>query len=267
VGDALDELGLVPSSARGQSFLRDPKVAARQAMAASVAPGDRVLEVGGGFGMLTEELSKRGAHVRVIEIEPKLARLLDARRLKGVEVEEGDALEVDLGAPEKVVANIPYSISSELIERLVGCGASKIVLMLQEEVAERLAGEPGAKAWARLPAIVRRRYDVEVVERVPPNAFFPQPKVRSCVVRLTRRKGAAGPPDEAYAKVVGALFSMRRKKVRNTVGRAAASVGSPPSMAAAAAEAVGVAELRPEEMDVAQFEELTAQLLRARMTK
>jgi 16S rRNA (adenine1518-N6/adenine1519-N6)-dimethyltransferase len=247
--------------------LRDPKVAARQAMAAAVAPGERILEVGGGFGMLTEELSKRGAQVRVIEIEPKLARLLAAKRLKGVSVEEGDALAVDLGAPDKVVANIPYSISSELIERLVGCGASKIVLMLQEEVAERLAASPGAKAWARLPAIVRRRYDVEVVERVPASAFFPQPKVRSCVVRLTRRKGPAGPPDREYAKVVGALFSGRRKKVRNTVGRAAAAVGAPAAGAEAVAEAVGVATLRPEAMDVAQFEQLTAALVRARMTK
>jgi 16S rRNA (adenine1518-N6/adenine1519-N6)-dimethyltransferase len=236
-------------------------------MAAGVAPGDRVLEVGGGFGMLTEELAKRGAEVRVVEIEPKLARLLAAKGLKGVTVEEGDALAVDLGTPEKVVANIPYSISSELIERLVATGASKIVLMLQEEVALRLAGEPGAKAWARLPAIVRRRYDVEVVERVPPNAFFPQPRVRSCVVRLTRRKGTAGPPDSEYAKVVGALFAGRRKKVRNTVGRAAAALGAPAAGAEAAAEAVGVAELRPEEMHVAQFEALTDALLRLRMTK
>ena len=267
VGDALAELGLEPSSARGQSFLRDPRVAARQAMAASIAPGERVLEVGGGLGVLTAELAKRGAKVRVIEIEPRLAALLAAKGLDGVEVEEGDALVAELGTPDKVVANIPYSISSELIERLVETGASKIVIMLQAEVADRLAGAPGVKAWARLPAIVRRRYDVEVVERVPPNAFFPQPKVKSCVVRLTRRKSAGGPPDAAYAAVVGALFAARRKKVRNSVGRAAGAVGAHAEGAQAAAEAAGVADLRPEEMTVKQFEELTAALLRLRMTK
>lgn len=267
MGEALDELGLEPSKARGQSFLRDPLVAARQAMAAALAPGDRVLEVGGGLGVLTQELSKRGAKVRVIELEPRLAETLASRGLLGVEVEEGDALVVDLGRPDKVVANIPYSISSELIERLAGCGAAKMVLMLQAEVAERLVGAPGDKAWARLPAIVRRRYDVEIVERVPPTAFFPQPKVRSCVVRFTRRKSSAGPSDADYAAVVGALFSGRRKKVRNTVGRAAGALGVPAARAVEAAEREGVVDLRPEEMDVLQFEALTSALVRLRMTK
>jgi 16S rRNA (adenine1518-N6/adenine1519-N6)-dimethyltransferase len=267
VGAALDELGLQPSSARGQSFLRDPKVAARQAMAASIAPGERVLEVGGGLGVLTAELARRGARVRVVEIEPRLARLLAAKDMEGVEVVEGDALEVDLGRPDKVVANIPYSISSELIERLVGCGASRVVLMLQAEVAERLAGRPGGKAWARLPAIVRRRYDVEVVERVPPHAFFPQPRVHSAVVRLTRRKGAGGPSDEDFAAVVGALFAGRRKKVRNTAPAAASAVRAPSTKAVEAAEAVGVADRRPEELTVEEFEQLTAALVRLRTHK
>lgn len=236
-------------------------------MAASIVPGERVLEVGGGFGVLTEELSKRGAKVRVIEIEPRLANLLAAKELPGVEVEEADALEVDFGRPDKIVANIPYSISSELIERMVVCGASKIVLMLQAEVAQRLAGAPGRKAWARLPAIVRRRYDVEVVEQIPPTAFFPQPHVRSCVVRLTRRKESGGASDAEYGAVVGALFGARRKKVRNSVGAAAAALRVPADQAIAVAEEQGVAERRPEEMDIEQFERLTDALLRLRMTK
>ncbi len=236
-------------------------------MAAAVAPGDEVLEVGGGLGVLTRELARRGARVRVLEIEPGLARHLESLELKGVTVEEADALKADLGNPRRVVANIPFSLSSELIERLVGCGALVIVLMVQREVAERLAAKPGRKAWARLAAIVQREYTVEIVEAVPPNAFFPQPRVRSAVIRMQRRPGEWEAGREDYAAVVGALFSGRRKMVRNTVPRAAAALRGPPERALEVAERLGVADRRPEALTVEEFEALTKALANLRMTK
>lgn len=236
-------------------------------MAAAVAPGERVLEVGGGLGVLTRELSKRGAHVRVVEIEPALARHLQRLKLPGVTVECADALDIELGAPDKVVANIPYSVSGELVERLLDSRAGLIVLMVQQEVAARLASEPGSKNWARLPAVVQREYAVEVVERVPANAFFPQPKVASAVIRLRRKPKAGAVSPSAYRAVVGALFSGRRKKVRNTVARAAAAVRAPIELAVPVAEELGVADRRPEELSVGQFEALAGALASLRTTK
>jgi 16S rRNA (adenine1518-N6/adenine1519-N6)-dimethyltransferase len=256
----LQEAGLRPSRDRGQSFLKDELVAGRQVLAAEVAPGDRVLEVGGGLGVLTRELSKQGARVLVVEIEPSLVKKLKEERLDGVQVVLGDALTADLGKPDKVVANIPYSISSPLLERLAGLTASVMVLMVQAEVAERLAAGPGSKGWSRLAAVVRRTYDVEILERVPPTAFFPQPKVPSAVVRLTRRAGKGEGNDKDYAEVVGALFAERRKKVRNTAPAAAAAIRAPPEGAVDAVENLGIADRRPEELSVQEFEALTLAL-------
>jgi len=256
----LQEAGLRPSREKGQSFLRDELVAGRQVLAAEVGPGDSVLEVGGGLGVLTRELSKRGARVQVIEIEPALARKLKEERLEGVSVVHGDALAVDLGKPDKVVANIPYSISSPLLERLAGLPSTVMVLMVQAEVAERLAAGPGSKGWSRLAAVVRRTFDVEIIERVPPTAFFPQPKVPSAIVRLTRRAGKGQGSDFEYAEVVGALFAERRKKVRNTAPAAAAAIRAPPEGAVEAVERLGVADRRPEELSVEEFEALALAL-------
>ncbi len=247
--------------------MRDAGVAQRQVMAAAVAPGDEVLEVGGGLGVLTRELSRRGAGVRVLEIERRLARHLESLELPGVTVEEADALKADLGRPKRIVANIPYSVASELIERLVGCGALVVVLLVQLEVAKRLTAKPGSKAWARLPAIIQREYSVEIVEAVPPTAFFPQPRVRSAVIRMRRRPGEWGAGREAYAAVVGALFSARRKMVRNTVARAAAALRAPPERALEVAEGLGIADRRPEELAVEDFEALAEALASLRMTK
>jgi 16S rRNA (adenine1518-N6/adenine1519-N6)-dimethyltransferase len=257
----VERLGVRPSKARGQSFLRDPRVAERQVMAAFVGPGDRVLEVGGGLGVLTRELSRRGARVRVIEIEPTLAQELRRMRLPGVTVEEADALRVDLGRPEKVVANIPYAIASDLIDKLTLTAAAVIVIMVQKELAERLTARPGGKQWSALGAIVGHRYTVDVVEGVPPKAFWPQPTVASAVVRM-RRKTAAPALDEGdYRALVRALFAARRRKIRNSVVHAAAHFHASPEQAVRAAEALEVADRRPEELATEEFEALTARLL------
>lgn len=236
-------------------------------MAASVAPGDQVLEVGGGLGVLTRELSRRGAQVRVLEIEPALVRHLKRLKLPGVAVEQADALQADLGRPKRVVSNIPYSVSSQLIERFVSCGALVLVLLLQREVAQRLTAKPGGKAWARLPAIVQREYAVEIVEAVPPTAFFPQPRVRSAVIRMRRRAGEWDAGRADYAAVVGALFSSRRKMVRNTVARAAAALRAPPERALESAMRLGLADRRPEALAVEEFEALAKALADLRTTK
>ena len=258
--DDVERLQVRPSKARGQSFLRDPAVAARQVMAAQVAPGERVLEIGGGLGVLTRELARRGALVRVVELEPAFVKELRALGLPGVEVEEGDALRVELGSPEKIVANIPYAISSELIERITLTGAPLIVLMLQLEVAERLAARPGGKEWSALGAVVAQSYAVEIVEKVAPQAFWPQPKVTSAVVRLRRTRHQPGVEPSDYRTLVRALFSARRRMIRNSVARAAPHFRVDPEDAVRAAVELGVGDRRPEELSMAEFEGLAARL-------
>lgn len=265
VREALEALDVAPARSRGQSFLADDSVAARQVMAAGVSPEDDVLEIGGGLGTLTRQLAARAGRVRVLEVEPSLAAHLERLRLGGVKVERADALAADLGRPDKVVANIPYSIASALIERLIDTRANTIVVMLQLELAKRLTASPGSKGWSRLGAIVGRDYGVDLVEVVPPNAFHPQPRVRSAVVRLRRRPEASARGFAPYKKVVGALFAQRRKKIRNTVSGAAAALGADPTRAVAAAETLGIADKRPEEIDCGTLDAL-AQLLAAQRT-
>jgi 16S rRNA (adenine1518-N6/adenine1519-N6)-dimethyltransferase len=253
VRDQLVHAGVRPSKRRGQTFLVDASVARRQVEAAGVSRGEAVLEVGGGLGVLTKELSGQGARVRVIELEEALVRHLEELDLPGVTVEQGDALKAAIGSEAKVVANLPYSISTPMVERLVRCGPPVMVLMLQREFADRLVAHPGSKAWSRLGAVVQREYAVEMLEDVPPHAFSPQPKVHSAVVRLTRRKRAGGALPEDYGFLVGRLFAARRKKVRNTVAGAAAHFGVPPADAVEAAERLGFGDRRPEELSCDDF--------------
>jgi 16S rRNA (adenine1518-N6/adenine1519-N6)-dimethyltransferase len=263
----LEGLALRPGKGRGQSFLRDQLVAARQVLAAAVGPGDEVLEIGGGLGILTAELARRRAKVRVLEIEPRLVDHLRSLRLEGVEVERADALSADLGRPEKVVANLPYSITTPLLERLLETGAPLLVLMVQLEVAKRLAASPGSKEWSRLGALCQRDYEVEIIEQVSPQAFYPPPKVRSAVVRFRRRVDVDPHGARRYRKLVEALFAARRRKVRNSVRAAAARFGADPESAARAADALGLADRRPEELSVAQFEALATALALQGTTK
>lgn len=267
VRDELEALGLRPSKARGQSFLNDDAVAHREVVAAALRPGDEVLEVGGGLGVLTRQLAGRGASVRVLEIEPALARRLRELDLEGVRVEEADALTAKLGRPDKVVANLPYSISTALVERLVRARPERMVLLLQREFAGRLAAHPGSKAWSRVGAVVQRDYTVEVLEHVPPHAFAPQPEVHSSMVRLVRREGDRPSAGRDFRHLVGRLFASRRKKVRNTVGSAARHFRIAPEDAVREAERLGVADRRPEELSCDDFEALCLALASRRTDK
>lgn len=267
VRDELRVLGVRPSKGRGQSFLNDADVARREVMAAGLQPGESVLEVGGGLGILTRELATRGAQVRVIEVEPALAEKLRDLDLEGVTVEEGDALAVDLGRPDKVVANLPYAISTPLVERLVRARPERMVLLLQREFARRLAARPGTKQWSRVGAVVQRDYAVEVLEDVPPHAFAPQPDVHSAMLRLDRRAGKRLSSGRDYRHLVGRLFASRRKKIRNSVGGAARHFAVPPEDAVKEAERLGFANRRPEELSCDDFEALCAALASRRTDK
>jgi 16S rRNA (adenine1518-N6/adenine1519-N6)-dimethyltransferase len=221
--------GLQARQSLSQNFLTDGDALDTIVNAADLNGGDRVLEIGPGLGVLTRRLLAAGCMVTAVEIDSRLAAYL--RRELGAEpgltLIEGDALGLDpeelfAGGSYKVVANIPYHITSPLIHLLLG-GAHPpevAVLLVQREVAERVAAPAGSMSY--LSVFVQSIANAEVVARVPAAAFEPAPDVDSAVLRLTRRPAPAVPLDDdrdGFHRIVQAGFRQRRKQVHNGLSR------------------------------------------------
>ena len=249
-----------PKRSLGQHFLHDPRILGRIAAALPLAPGVPVVEIGPGRGALTAALRERGAVVTAIE---KDAALLAGLRVRfpDLRLAHADALEADWRAlagveqgPWLVAGNIPYNITSPLLERaLRPPRPSAIVFLVQREVADRLAASPGTREYGALTVGVRVVARVERLFTVPPGAFQPPPRVDSAVVRLTP---LAAPliPDAAvrsFRRLVTGLFAARRKQlgraVRQLTGWEPDRVG--PLLAALGLEATR----RPETLTPAEF--------------
>mgnify|MGYP006292925215 CR=1 FL=1 len=230
-----------------QHFLVDDRVLDRLPTYATEVGADlsHVLEIGAGTGALTDRLLRVADHVTAVERDPDLAAFLreefaaaiDAGRLTVV---EGDALEVDLPAFTASVSNLPYGVSSEIAFRLLPAGRP-LVLTFQLEFAERMAAEPGDAAYGRLSVAAGHYADVELVETVPREAFDPQPAVESAVVRTTPRDpDYAVPNDDFFLRFLKAVFTQRRKTMRNAIRNTAhiSGLGDPDAVVAAAEEAI-----------------------------
>ena len=222
--------GLRASHARSQNFLADPDVLQAILDLAEAGPGTRVLEIGPGLGILTGGLLDLGATVTAVELDPGLtaylrahfAAQLDTRQLRLI---EGDALDLELPtlvpSPYRVVANLPYHITSPILHRLLG-GApppERLVLMVQAEVAERIAAPPGRMSY--LSVFVQFHATVRVALAVSREAFEPAPKVSSAVVVLEPHERPPLPPEREPALwgLVQAGFRERRKMLRNVLAR------------------------------------------------
>ena len=220
---------LRPRKSLSQNFLTDPDALDAIVAAAELGPGDRVVEIGPGLGVLTRRLLAAGASVVAVELDTRLAEYL-RRELSGVEgfeLIEADALdlhprELFPGQPFKVVANIPYHITSPLLHAfLEGERPPELtVLLVQREVAERVAAPPGSMSY--LSVFVQNVATAEVVAGVPAAAFEPAPAVDSAVLRLRRRERPAipvGPQRDPFYRIVQAGFRQRRKQVHNGLSR------------------------------------------------
>ena len=180
-------------------------------------PGETVLEIGPGQGTLTDVLLARGLRVIAIERDRTLARAL-AR--KDLTVIEGDALKLEWPRVGKTVGNIPYYITSPLIAKaLTPPLPERIVFLVQQEVAERIASPPGGKTYGALSVGVQAVARVELLFRVAPGAFRPPPKVRSALIRLMPLAEPLVTPEEVapFRRFVTACFSRRRKQLKNAV--------------------------------------------------
>ncbi len=206
----------------GQHWLTDPTILSNIAAAAELSKQDFVLEIGPGLGTLTDLLCQQAERVLAVEYDERLADNLADKQITNLQVVHGDFLQFDLSqlsAGYKVVANIPYYITAKIVQKLVTAAnkPSVIVLLVQKEVAERLAAEPGAMSILAVSAQVYA--EVSLGDEVPAAFFTPPPKVDSQVVILkTRPESLLADLDEKrFFRMVKAGFSARRKKLRSSI--------------------------------------------------
>lgn len=250
----------------GQHFLRDPVAIGRIVAAINPKPGELLVEIGPGEGVITEPVLHAAGAVTAIELDRNLAGALRARYPEGaLHLIEADALNVDYdalaptGGRMRVYGNLPYYLSTPLLFRLLACAAvSEMLFMLQREVVDRLAAEPGTAQWGRLSVMTQYRCTAQALFTVPPGAFAPPPKVQSRVVRLTPHNQPPHVADDpkALSAVVAAAFSQRRKTIRNAVAALL------PESALRAAQVDP--QTRPQQLDVAAYVRLANQLTQLR---
>ncbi len=217
--------GVRPKKSLGQNFLADENIASRIIRSASLTKDDTVVEIGPGRGALTRELAEKAGRVIAIELDERLAGHL--KEIIGnppnLQVVAGDALKFpyeSLPGKVKVVANLPYYISTPIITRLLKAHdkISSMILMLQKEVAERLTASPGGRDYGYMSVMVQFHAEAEMLFTVPKQAFTPVPKVDSAVVRLGLRDAPKGISDPVFfERVVSAAFSKRRKMLKNSL--------------------------------------------------
>jgi 16S rRNA (adenine1518-N6/adenine1519-N6)-dimethyltransferase len=254
--------GIRPNRELGQNFLIDSNLLAVISRAAEVGPGDVVLEVGGGLGVLSEHLAERARHVHVVELD---RRLEDALRdatdpHPNITLHMADAVKLDLAAldpaPTKVVANLPYGVAATVILRTIELlpGVTTWVAMVQKEVGERFAAAPGSAAYGIPSVLAQLAAEVKVLRPVSRTVFFPVPNVDSVLVRLLRT-GAA--PEPGLRTLVQQGFAHRRK----ALARSVSLKGGDRDAVRAALEAMGLpADARAETLAPAHWRDLHARL-------
>ncbi len=253
----------------GQNFLIDGSIVRGIVEAAEIAPKDKVLEIGPGIGTLTQGLAEAGAEVIAVELDKKLPEVL-AHTLSGydhVRIVQGDILKVKL--PEimgdgsfKVVANLPYYITTPILMTLLErrLPITRIVTMVQKEVAERMTAPPGGKDYGALSVAVQYYTEPEIVLEVPPESFLPAPEVDSVVISCRVRET---PPvrvqdEKLFFRVVKAAFGQRRKTLSNAMKGA----GFEKAKVLEAFEKVGMdAARRGETLSLAEFARLADALV------
>ena len=256
----------------GQNFLIDAHVLEKIISAAGITKDDCVLEIGPGIGTMTQYLAENAGHVVAVEIDRNLIPILKETLADydNVTVINEDILRVDIkalaeeyndGKPIKVVATLPYYITTPIIMGLFESGVpiDNITVMVQKEVADRMKEGPGSKDYGALSLAVQYYAEPEIVANVPPNCFIPRPNVGSAVIRLTRHKEMpVEVKDPALMfKIIRASFNQRRKTLQNGLGNASELPYTKEQIAAAIAEMGLTPTIRGEALSLAQFAQLS----------
>jgi len=245
-----------PKKHLGQHFLTDPSIARRIVDSLNTGPGDVVIEVGPGTGVLTEWILEKGLQFFPVEIDSESVEHLISRwpLLEGTLI-NGDFLLLDLsqfpGDKLHILGNFPYNISSQIFFKVLENRqrVESVVCMLQKEVAERICSPHGSKKYGILSVLLQAYFTVKYLFSVKPGSFHPPPKVNSGVIRLERNTRSSLPCDEElFHRVVKAVFNQRRKMIRNSIQSILLNLDSQYELLSK----------RPEQLDVQQFIELTS---------
>lgn len=255
----------------GQNFLIDTHVLEKIIEAAGVSDDDFVLEIGPGIGTMTQYLCEHAREVYAVEIDKNLIPILDEtlHEYDNVTVLNDDILKVDLtriaaerneGRPIKVVANLPYYITTPIIMGLFESEVplDNLTIMVQKEVAERMQSGPGSKSYGALSLAVQYYAKPEIVANVPPNCFMPRPNVGSAVIRLTRfqEKPVQAADEKLLFRLIRASFNQRRKTLAN--GLSNAGIGLSRDEITECITALGVtSNIRGEALTLEQFAALS----------
>jgi 16S rRNA (adenine1518-N6/adenine1519-N6)-dimethyltransferase len=248
----------------GQNFLEDQSVIDQIVRSIHPIEGDNLVEIGPGLGALTEQLLEAGdGHLQVVELDRDLIPILRTKffNYPNFQIHEADALKFDFATLRtsnkglRIIGNLPYNISTPLIFHLLALGPAVIDMhfMLQKEVVQRLAADPGSKHYGRLGIMAQYLCEIEHLFNVSPEAFNPAPKVDSAIVRLVPRAAPLHPVNntEHLELIVKSAFSQRRKTLRNTLKN---------HLSTDDIEAIGVdPSARPETLSIKTFAELANQ--------
>lgn len=215
----------IPRKRFGQNFLQDSRIIESIVHAVNPTADDVVIEIGPGLGALTQPLLRQLKQLHVVEIDRDIiARLQQQFPAEKLVIHAGDALAFDFASVPgrlKIVGNLPYNISTPLLFHLASFGERVIDMhfMLQKEVVERMVAEPACADYGRLSVMLQYRFEMECLLEVPPDAFWPPPKVDSAVVRMIPAPGRCGlAQDEALLEsLVAQAFAQRRKTLRNNL--------------------------------------------------
>ncbi|WP_432797856.1 16S rRNA (adenine(1518)-N(6)/adenine(1519)-N(6))-dimethyltransferase RsmA [Poriferisphaera sp. WC338] len=261
----LDVHGLSPKKKFGQNFLHDHNHLERIIDAAEIGTESRgggvILEVGPGTGALTEFLLETGANVVAVEIDKDMRPILEERLgkygerfrlyvgsvLASKHVLAPEVSELIAGRGFKLIANLPYNVASPLLVNLAQQmpNMQAAVVMVQKEVADRLAAGPGSKDYGPLGIVIQALYEARHVSTLPPSCFWPAPKIASAVVQLTRREKPLTDDLERFSDLVHKLFQKRRKQIGSVLGR---DLAYPEGISP---------EVRPEQLSLVQLEALS----------
>lgn len=259
----------------GQNFLGDPNILNRIADSVDLGNDEYVLEIGTGLGTLTVELAKRSGHVVTVEVDHDLVAILrDVLPPGNITVVSGDAMELDWygllteagweGHGVKLAANLPYYLTTPLIMRALQGNVpfQRLVVMVQREVAQRIAAQPGSKDYGILSLAVQYYAEATTVMQVSRRAFVPSPDVDSTVIRLDIIEPPVSAPQEALFAVIRAAFGQRRKTLRNCLRPLARSWGvSDSALDAVLARSPFDPKARGETLSLQDFSDLTEELL------
>jgi len=247
-----------PKKSLGQHFLKDENIARKIVNSLEYELAGSVLEVGPGTGVLTKYLFGLGDNINLIEIDKESCEYLAEQFPENSgSIHKGDFLKDDITTllikPAAVIGNFPYNISSQIFFRILENRRviDQVVCMIQKEVADRIRAPHGSKTYGILSVLVQTWYDIEFLFRVPPQVFHPPPRVQSAVIRLKRNQQSHLDCDEdLFFRVVKSAFNHRRKTLKNSLK----GFFSLPEILP------DIFSLRPEQLSVARFIELTNML-------